>query len=185
MSEENETAPTVEEKPVKSGLGTGKIIIIGVLVLLIVAVAGVFFTPLGAKLLGHGGDATPAEKKESTIKEDEKKEKPDDSKINIETVKFIDIPEILLNIRSASGKSSFLKLTITVQAPNEEVGKVIEKLKPLLVDQFQEYLRGLDVEDLAGSAGIERIRSELLTRTNNVISPEKASNILIPSMLIQ
>ncbi|MBX3456989.1 MAG: flagellar basal body-associated FliL family protein [Candidatus Paracaedibacteraceae bacterium] len=182
MSEENENlTPKIPTEAKDSG--TGKIIIIGVFVLLIVIVAGIFFTPLGTSLLGHGNKEA-GNQSEQAIKEPQP-ETPADTKINIETVKFIDIPEILLNLRNASGKSSFLKISITVQAPNEEVGKVVEKLKPLLIDQFQEYLRGLDVEDLAGSAGIERVRSELLTRTNNVISPAKASNVLIPSMLIQ
>lgn len=182
MSEENENV-TPQIPTEAKGSGTGKIIIIGVFLLLIVIVAGIFFTPLGASLLGHEKKEA-GNKTEQAIKEPQP-EIPADTKINIETVKFIDIPEILLNLRNASGKSSFLKISITVQAPNEEVGKVLEKLKPLLIDQFQEYLRGLDVEDLAGSAGIERVRSELLTRTNNVISPAKASNVLIPSMLIQ
>ncbi len=179
MSEEAENiTPDVSAEPKSSGMG--KIIVIGVFALLIIVAAGIFFTPLGAQLLGH----QEAPKGEQKIKEPEAAPVAD-TKLNIETVKFIDVPEILLNLRNASGKSSFLKISITVQAPNEEIGKVVEKLKPLLIDQFQEYLRGLDVEDLAGSAGIERVRSELLTRTNNVISPAKASNVLIPSMLIQ
>ncbi len=185
MSEEKETPATetpAEETKAASG-GHGKLIIIGVFVLLIVIAAGIFFTPMGAKLLGHE-EKTGDTNTSSSIKEPEP-EPAKDTTLNIKTVKFVDIPEILLNLRNASGKSSFLKITINVQAPNEEVGKVVEKLKPLLVDRYQEYLRGLDVEDLAGSAGIERVRSELLTRTNNVIRPEKATNILIPSMLIQ
>ncbi len=183
MSEEKET-PALDnpaEAPAKSG--SGKLIIIGVFALLIVIAAGIFFTPLGEKILGHDGKGSE-KNTEHAIKEPAQEAAPN-NKINIETVKFIAIPEILLNLRNASGKSSFLKITINVQAPNEEIGKVVEKLKPLLIDQYQEYLRGLDIEDLAGSAGIERVRSELLTRTNNVISPEKATNILIPSMLIQ
>lgn len=181
MSEEN-TISVSDAPPSNSnsGFGMGKIIIIGIFLLLIVTAAGIFFTPLGSKIFGPEEKTNP----DLAIKRD-LAEKPDDGKLNIETVKFVEIPEILLNLRSATGKSSFLKITITVQSPNDEVGKVVDKLKPLLIDQYQEYLRGLDVEDLSGSAGIERIRSELLTRTNNVISPAKASNVLIPSMLIQ
>ncbi|MBW8308990.1 MAG: flagellar basal body-associated FliL family protein [Candidatus Paracaedibacteraceae bacterium] len=171
MAEEKENASL----PTSSDGGKGKIIIIGVLVLLIVVAAGLFFTPVGASLLGH----------KEPVKEEVKKEESAASELDVTKVAFTTLPEILLNLRNTSGKSSFLKVTFIVQSPTEEVGKKVEKLKPILINQFQEYLRGLDIEDLAGSAGLQRVRNELLTRTNNILAPDKASDILIGPFLIQ
>lgn len=173
MSEEKENAPSEATAP--QGGGMMKFIIIGIIVLLIVVAAGLFFTPLGASLLGHPEPAKAEEKKTEETPET----------LDATKVAFTTLPEILLNLRNASGKSSFLKVSFVVQSPTEEVSKKVEKLKPILVDQFQEYLRGLDVEDMAGSAGLQRVRNELLIRTNNILAPDKASDILIGSFLIQ
>ncbi|WP_083821248.1 flagellar basal body-associated FliL family protein [Candidatus Odyssella thessalonicensis] len=171
MSEKNpnsEAAAPGEEGSKK------KIIIIAVAALLAIAAAVIFFTPLGGRMLGHTSEAKEEKKAEETSQS-----------LDITKVAFTTLPEILLNLRNANGKSSFLKVTFIVQSPNEEVGKKVEKLKPIIVDQFQDYLRGLDVEDLAGSAGLQRVRSELLTRINNIVAPEKVSDILFGPFLIQ
>ena len=54
-----------------------------------------------------------------------------------------------------------------------------------MVDNFQVYLRELRVEDLRGSAGIYRLREELLARVNSAVRPTKVKDVLFKEMLVQ
>ncbi len=53
------------------------------------------------------------------------------------------------------------------------------------MDNFQVYLRELRIEDLKGSAGMYRLREELLTRVNAAIAPAKVHDVLFKEMLVQ
>ena len=52
-------------------------------------------------------------------------------------------------------------------------------------DSFQTYLRELRLDDLRGSAGMYRLREELLTRINVAVQPSKVSAVLFKEMLVQ
>ena len=61
----------------------------------------------------------------------------------------------------------------------------IQALMPRVVDNFQTYLRELRLDDLRGSAGMYRLREELLTRINVAVQPSKVSAVLFKEMLVQ
>ena len=61
----------------------------------------------------------------------------------------------------------------------------IEEMMPRIVDNFQVYLRELRVEDLKGSAGMYRLREELLKRVNVAVAPVKVNDVLFKEMLVQ
>lgn len=54
-----------------------------------------------------------------------------------------------------------------------------------LTDTYLEFLRTLRVEDVNGSMGTFRLRSELLRRTNLVLAPITVEQVLITELLIQ
>jgi flagellar FliL protein len=54
-----------------------------------------------------------------------------------------------------------------------------------VLDAFQIYLRELRPEDLEGSAGILRVKEELLRRINLAIQPPLATDILFKEVIIQ
>ncbi len=56
---------------------------------------------------------------------------------------------------------------------------------PRVVDSFQVYMRELRIEDLDGSAGMFRIKEELLSRVNAAVYPIEINDILFKEMLIQ
>lgn len=155
----------------KSKGGSKTFLIIGIVLLLIVggALAFLFLTPAGKALLGKEAPAHEAE----------------EEKYDIHNITFTALPEILLNLRSSDGRQVFLKVTFVIESGNPKIGEKIDKLKPMLVDQYQTYLRELDIDDLKGSAGIERIRQELVSRTNSLLEPEKINNVLFKELLIQ
>ena len=56
---------------------------------------------------------------------------------------------------------------------------------PRIVDNFQVYLRELRLEDLRGSAGLYRLREELLSRVNIAAQPAQVNDVLFKEMLVQ
>lgn len=98
---------------------------------------------------------------------------------------FYDLPDLLVNLNSSGGKNNYLKISISLQVEDKEQIDVIESLLPRVIDNFQVYLRQLRVEDLRGSAGIARLREQLLRRVNAAVKPAKVEDVLFREILIQ
>jgi flagellar FliL protein len=99
-------------------------------------------------------------------------------------VVFYTLPDIVVNMQTADGKSTFLKLKLTFELPDEETAEVLTPNLPRLQDRFQTFLRELRPEDLNGSQGTYQLRVELLRRVNLVAAPSKVNAVLIEEMLI-
>ncbi|HER26282.1 MAG TPA: flagellar basal body protein FliL [Rhodospirillales bacterium] len=98
---------------------------------------------------------------------------------------FYDLPELLVNLSTTGRKSTYLKITISLElASPEDVAKV-ESVMPRIIDNFQVYLRELRIEDLKGSAGMYRLREELLKRVGGAVAPSKINDVLFKEMLVQ
>lgn len=100
-------------------------------------------------------------------------------------VVFYDLPEMLVNLSSTGTESSFLKIGISLELDDETVLPELEKLMPRVMDNFQVYLRELRREDLRGSAGIYRLKEELLYRINSSVKPIQVKDVLFKEMLVQ
>jgi flagellar FliL protein len=137
-------------------------------------------------------DAAHAEKGHEKKKE-KKKEKGGEKKggeaaNNIKEgpdgVVFYTMPDITVNMQTADGKPTFLKLKLTLELPDESAVETLDPNMPRLQDMFQTFLRELRPEDLSGSQGSYQLRMEILRRVNLVIAPGKANAVLIEEMLI-
>jgi flagellar FliL protein len=98
---------------------------------------------------------------------------------------FLEIPDILVNLASTGRKTSFLKLAVQLEVESPEDANKVKAVLPRLIDSFQVYLREMRIEDLKGSAGMYRLREELLGRVNAAAAPVKVSDILFKEMLVQ
>ncbi len=98
---------------------------------------------------------------------------------------FFDLPEMLVNLNSSGRRTNFLKINISLELEEESDIQNLESLMPRIVDGFQIYLRELRVDDLRGSAGMYRLREDLLRRINEVVKPIRINDILFKEMLIQ
>lgn len=168
--DDDNDAPTIEGSATAPRGGKKKLIILIAAPLLAFAlIGGLWASGLPGKLLG-GGHA------------DEKKaeEKP----VAKEAV-FHDLPELLVNLNSAGRKTSFLKMSISLELASPIDVPHVQAVLPRIVDNFQIYLRELRVEDLRGSAGMYRLREELLTRVNAAAAPSKIVDVLFKEMLVQ
>lgn len=97
---------------------------------------------------------------------------------------FYDIEPMLVNLTSAGGKSAYLKLSVTLEVDKQSSVQELEVNLPRIVDNFQVYLRELRLEDINGSAGMFRLKEELLIRVNETIYPTRVNDVLFKEMLI-
>jgi len=98
---------------------------------------------------------------------------------------FYDLPEILVNLNSAGKKETYLKIRIALELANAQTQTDLEPMMPKVVDNFQVFLREMRVEDLSGSAGMMRLKEEMLQRINLSVQPLQVKDVLFKEMLIQ
>jgi len=98
---------------------------------------------------------------------------------------YFELPEMLINLNSTGKKSNFLKITVSLELESAEAVTEVEEVLPRIIDSFQVYLRELRIDDLRGSAGLYRLREELLLRVNAAVEPVKVKDVLFKEMLVQ
>jgi flagellar FliL protein len=99
-------------------------------------------------------------------------------------VLYYTMPDVVVNMQTADGRPTFLKLKLTLELPDQSTVDNLDPNMPRLQDMFQTFLRELRPEDLSGSQGSYQLRMEILRRVNLVIAPSKANAVLIEEMLI-
>ena len=98
---------------------------------------------------------------------------------------FYDLPEMVVNLNSGTKRPAYLKIHLSLELDEDADIQILERLLPRVVDHFQVFLRELRVDDLSGSAGIYRIKEELLRRVSVAVYPVEVRNVLFKEMLIQ
>lgn len=91
---------------------------------------------------------------------------------------------IMTNIRSTDGRSVMVMLKVKLESTNPEFGTIIDAHVDQIMDGFIMFLRELREDDLYGSAGVHRVRLELLRRVNLAIEPAQADAVLIQELTI-
>ena len=182
--EEGEGAPARKKLPLKM------LIIAGAAALVVLGGGGT----AAFMFLKPQPDAAHAEKgkeKKDKKKKDEKGHGGKDGEKGAAVVRegpdgvvFYTLPDVVVNMQTADGKPTFLKLKLTLELPDEGAVEMLDPNMPRLQDMFQTFLRELRPEDLAGSQGSYQLRMEILRRVNLVIAPSKANAVLIEEMLI-
>ena len=151
-----------------------KIIIICVIAFVVIGggVAAVFLTPLKDKIFGENKEKVQAQKEEESLK-------------SLKEITFLQLPDVIINLKATNSRSGTLKASFIVELIKAKDKETVDHLKPLIIDQFQTYLRELEVSDVQGSVGLERVRQELKNRITNLVAPIQIRQILIKEFLIQ
>ncbi len=165
----------------------GLIIIILLVLLLGGAGAGLYFSGILDDLI----DAPPAETED--VAEDSEADSAEASEAGTDAKEgetkapmvYHTMPDFVANLNPGSGSPSFIKARITVEAPSEETIIRFQAVEPKIRDVINTYIRELRPSDLKGSAGVYRLRDELLMRINKAIAPDKINNVLFEELLIQ
>ena len=172
--EELEEEPEGEDGEEASSSGGKKklLIIVGAVVLLLIgAAAAVFFS--GILDSEETEESAEKEGKEGAESEMEKK------------TYFVDLDEMIVNLNTTERRQSLLKIKVSLEVAEQKDVAVVRELTPRVVDNFQTYLRELRLDDLRGSAGMYRLREELLTRINIAVEPAKVKAVLFKEMIVQ
>ena len=155
----------------KSGKLPGKKLVlffIAPILLLAMTGAGIYFSGLADSFLG-GGEA-----EEELLAEAQHGPSV-----------YYDLPEMLVNLNTSGRKTGYLKISVSLELASEKDIEHLQGVMPRIVDNFQVYLREMRVEDLQGSAGLQRLREELLLRVSNAARPAVVRDVLFREMLIQ
>lgn len=100
---------------------------------------------------------------------------------------FFDLPEITTNLASQPGQERqvFLRLKVALEIEDQKMVAEIQPLLPRIIDNFQIFLRELRPSDLEGSAGLYRLKEELVRRINAAVYPSRVEAILFKDVLVQ
>jgi flagellar FliL protein len=105
--------------------------------------------------------------------------------VQVPTSFVFNLPTMTVNLNSEGGEQSFMRLSIALEVADQEVMTAIQPKMAKVIDAFQVYLRELRRSDLEGSAGIYRLKEELLRRVNLAIAPASIDSVLFKEILVQ
>lgn len=98
---------------------------------------------------------------------------------------YFSLGDQLVNLSGEGKHPNFLKVKISLELADEKDLPLMDALKPRIIDNFQVYLRELRIDDLRGSAGMYRLREELLMRVTEAAAPVRIRDVLFQEMLVQ
>lgn len=168
-SAENAPVEVVEKKPSKKTI----IIMVVIAILVLGAGGGAAFYFMHGKT-----DASKTEEQDvaaGATASGAQKEKP----------VYFSLGDLLVNLSGEGKHPNFLKVKISLELADEKDLPLMDAIKPRIVDNFQVYLRELRIEDLRGSAGMYRLREELLMRVTEAAQPVRVRDVLFQEMLVQ
>ena len=98
---------------------------------------------------------------------------------------FFEMPEMVANLNAGARRTVFIKLKVKLELARAEDQAPVTAAMPRLLDLFQTYLRETRPEELRGSAGIYRLREELINRADIAVAPAHINDVLFTEMLVQ
>lgn len=98
---------------------------------------------------------------------------------------FYELPDLVVSLNTNERQSTFLKVKISLELPDQAAARAVERVMPRIIDQCQVYLRELRPDDLRGSAGTLRLRQELRRRIALAVAPAEVRDVLFVDLLVQ
>jgi flagellar FliL protein len=98
---------------------------------------------------------------------------------------FVDVPAMVVNLRSPDGAARFLKIHFMLVPGPKGTSETLKEKLPLILDAYQPFLRELRPEDLAGSAAVFRIKEEMLSRATQAVGAGMVKDVLIQDLVQQ
>ncbi|HEV7261021.1 MAG TPA: flagellar basal body-associated protein FliL [Bosea sp. (in: a-proteobacteria)] len=102
-------------------------------------------------------------------------------------VSFIEMKDMMIGITAGpqQDRQPIIKIKVVLEAADAKVSDEIKPLLPRVEDAFQVFMRELRPSDLEGSAGMYRLKEELLRRVNMTVFPAKVDAVLFKELLVQ
>jgi flagellar protein FliL len=102
-------------------------------------------------------------------------------------IAFLDLREMTVNLAPESGndRQRYIKFKVSLEVKEAKVLPEVQPFVPRIEDAFQVYVREMRASDLEGSAGMYRLREELLRRVNVATYPAKVDAVLFKDIVVQ
>jgi flagellar FliL protein len=102
-------------------------------------------------------------------------------------VTFLDMKDMMIGISNGGqqDRQPIMKIKVALEIADPKTAEEVKPLLPRVEDAFQVFMRELRPSDLEGSAGMYRLKEELLRRVNVTVHPAKVDAVLFKELLIQ
>ncbi|QDX25754.1 flagellar basal body protein FliL [Sphingomonas suaedae] len=101
------------------------------------------------------------------------------------TSAYLDVPPLVVNLRSTDGAARFLKIHFMLVPQAGVSSESLKEKLPLVIDAYQPFLRELRPEDLNGSGAVYRVKEELLIRATQTLGADQVKDVLIQDLVQQ
>jgi flagellar FliL protein len=100
---------------------------------------------------------------------------------------FVEMRDMMIGISPGGqqDRQPIIKVKVVLEIADAKVSEEIKPLLPRVEDAFQVFMRELRPADLEGSAGMYRLKEELLRRVNVTVYPAKIDAVLFKELLVQ
>jgi len=150
--------------------GRKKLVIIAVPVLLVLVCGGLWFSGVLPRLLGLAHEQPHGAQHENAA---------------APAPVYVELPELVANLNGNPRRPSYIKVKPRLEVAKPEDVARVQAAMPRLLDMFQTFLRETRPEELRGSAGIHRLREELIARANIAVPGGGVTDVLFTEMLVQ
>ena len=101
-------------------------------------------------------------------------------------IAFLDMKDMMISMSNAGqDRQPVMKIKVVLEIADAKAADQVRPLLPRIEDSFQVFMRELRPSDLEGSAGMYRLKEELLRRVNLTVHPAKVDAVLFKELLVQ
>ena len=101
-------------------------------------------------------------------------------------IAFLDMKDMMISMSNAGqDRQPVMKIKVVLEIADAKAADQVKPLLPRVEDAFQIFMRELRPSDLEGSAGMFRLKEELLRRVNLTVYPAKVDAVLFKELLVQ
>jgi len=95
-----------------------------------------------------------------------------------------EFPAIIVNLNEPEG-TRYLKATVAISLSDEQVVKEVERLKPVIRDQFIRELSELNFRQTMGAKNKLAVKRRLLKRFNDLLGPDAGTEVFLTEFIVQ
>lgn len=102
-------------------------------------------------------------------------------------ITFVEMKDMMIGISAGpqQDRQPIVKIKVVLEIADPKTSDQVKPLLPRVEDAFQVFMRELRPSDLEGSAGMYRLKEELLRRVNVTVYPAKVDAVLFKELLLQ
>ncbi|MBC8074163.1 MAG: flagellar basal body-associated FliL family protein, partial [Deltaproteobacteria bacterium] len=97
---------------------------------------------------------------------------------------IVELPALVVNLNEPEG-TRYHKATIAIQLVDDKVVPEVERLKPVIKDQFLRELSELNFRQTMGAKNKLAVKRRLLKRFNELLGSEAGTEVFLTEFIVQ